>query len=66
MLQLKVSGMTCGHCVSAVTKAVKAVPSVADVTVSLERGEVSVQGTPDVAAVREAIVAEGYEVQSVA
>lgn len=64
MLRLKVSGMTCGHCVSAVTRAVKAVPSVADVTVDLERGEVTVRGTPDERAIRAAIAEEGYEVQA--
>jgi copper chaperone len=66
MLKLKVSGMTCGHCVSVVTKAVKSIPSVAGVTVDLERGEVTVDGTPDVRAVREAIAEEGYEVQAAA
>ena len=35
MLNLNVSGMTCGHCVSAVTKAVKAVPG-AEVTTAVE------------------------------
>jgi copper chaperone len=64
MLKLKVSGMTCGHCVAAVTKAVKAVPSVEDVAVSLERGEVTVTGHPDPSAVRDAIVSEGYEIQA--
>ena len=62
MLLLKVSGMTCGHCVSAVTKAVKAVPAVADVAVDLERGEVTVHGSPDARLVRAAIADEGYEV----
>ena len=66
MLRLKVSGMSCGHCVSVVTKAVTAVPSVEDVAVSLERGEVTVRGNPDERAVREAIAEEGYEVQAAA
>jgi copper chaperone len=66
MLKLKVSGMTCGHCVSAVTKAVKTVPSVEDVVVDLEHGEVAVRGNPDERAVREAITEEGYEVQAAA
>jgi copper chaperone len=64
MLTLKVSGMTCGHCVSAVTKAVGAVPAVDDVAVDLKRGEVTVRGTPDERAIREAIAEEGYEVQA--
>lgn len=64
MLLLKVSGMTCGHCVAAVTRAVKALPSVERVVVDLARGEVTVQGHADERAVREAIVEEGYEVQA--
>jgi copper chaperone len=63
MLVLKVSGMTCGHCVATVTRAVKSVPSVEGVTVNLDRGEVTVEGNPDERSVREAIVEEGYEVQ---
>jgi copper chaperone len=66
MLTLKVSGMTCGHCVSAVTRVVRAVPSVEDVAVDLARGEVTVRGNPDERAVRQAIVEEGYEVQAAA
>ncbi len=66
MLKLKVSGMTCGHCVSAVTRAVKSVPSVQDVAVDLQRGEVTVGGNPDERAVRAAITEEGYEVLAAA
>jgi copper chaperone len=66
MLKLKVSGMTCGHCVSAVSKAVRSIPSVEDVAVDLERGEVTVHGNPDPGAVRAAITDEGYEVQHAA
>ncbi len=62
MLNLKVSGMTCGHCVAAVSKAVRAVPRVEDVAVDLAKGEVAVKGNPDPDAVRAAIVEEGYEV----
>ncbi|MDQ2803452.1 MAG: cation transporter [Pseudomonadota bacterium] len=62
MLNLKVSGMTCGHCVAAVSKAVRAVPKVENVTVDLARGEVAVTGNPDPGAVRAAITEEGYEV----
>jgi copper chaperone len=62
MLLLKVSGMTCGHCVAAVTRAVKAVSSVDRVAVDLDRGEVSVEGHPNERAVREAIAEAGYNV----
>jgi copper chaperone len=66
MLRLKVSGMTCDHCVAAVTRALKALPSVEDVTVNLGSGEVIVRGNPDQRQVREAITEEGYEVQEAA
>jgi len=66
MLQLKVSGMTCGHCVAAVTRAVKAVPSVRDVAVDLASGAVTVQGEADERAVRAAITEEGYVVEGTA
>ena len=36
-----VSGMTCGHCVSAVTEEVSAIPGVTDVTVDLKPGATS-------------------------
>lgn len=64
MVHLKVSGMTCGGCVSAVSKAVRAVPNVGDVAVDLARGEVTVAGNPDPGAVRDAIAARGFEVQA--
>lgn len=62
MLNLKISGMTCGHCVSASTKAVQMVSGAENVAVDLARGEVKVGGYPDAGAVRAAIIGEGYEV----
>lgn len=40
---LKVTGMTCGGCISNVTHALKAVSGVSDVEVSLVAGEATVQ-----------------------
>ena len=40
---LNVTGMTCGHCTSTVTQALKAVSGVGNVDVSLSSGEVTVQ-----------------------
>ena len=40
---LKITGMTCGGCVSSVTKALKAASGVSDVQVSLSNGEAKVQ-----------------------
>ncbi len=64
MLQLKVSGMTCGHCVAAVTRAASEVAGAKDVKVDLDQGLVTVDGNPNPAAIREAIEAEGYQIQA--
>jgi copper chaperone len=61
MVKLQVSGMTCGHCVAAVTQAVQAVPGVQSVSVDRASGQVVVEGSPDKAALLAAITDEGYE-----
>ncbi len=62
MMHLLVSGMSCDHCVAAITRAVRAVPGAGDVRVDLPIGRVTVDGNPDPGAVRAAIADEGYEV----
>jgi copper chaperone len=57
-----VKGMTCGHCVRAVTEAVKSVDQQADVKVDLASGKVEVQTQQDRGAIARAIAEEGYEV----
>ncbi len=64
MIRLKVTGMTCEHCVRAVGNAVRALPGAGEVAVDLRAGQVVVGGDPDPQAVRRAIEAEGYGVQS--
>jgi len=56
-----VSGMTCGHCVAAVTEEVSAVQGAEEVSVDLDSGRLSVVGR-DVqdAAVRAAVEQAGY------
>ena len=39
---INVSGMTCGHCVSAVTMELSLLPSVTEVEVDLESGQVTI------------------------
>lgn len=60
-----VEGMTCGHCVSAVTEEVGGVTGVTDVEVDLENSQVTVtgDGPVDDASVRAAIDEAGYEVR---
>jgi len=62
-----VVGMTCGHCVSAVTEEVSQVPGVTAVDVDLASGGLTVTGeTPvDETAVRAAVEEAGYEVAGV-
>ena len=59
-----VSGMTCGHCVRAVTQAIQGLDAAARVTVDLEGGLVVVDSTAAPALVADAIRAEGYTVGS--
>jgi len=63
---LEVRGMSCGHCVSAITSAVSALSGVAGVDVDLGAGTVRVSGTPDAAHVTAAIEDAGYDVASAA
>ena len=58
----QVQGMSCGHCVGAVTRAVKAVDPSAAVQVDLASGKVEVQSQQDRAAIAAAIEEEGYKV----
>ena len=59
-----VVGMTCAHCVSAVTEEVSAVPGVTTVDVDLASGGLTVTSTEPVddGAVRAAVEEAGYEV----
>ncbi len=62
-VQLKITGMTCGHCVAAVDKAIRAVPGVQDAKVDLASGSARVAGSADPQALVEAVKAEGYTAQ---
>lgn len=58
-----VRGMTCGHCVAAVSDEVRAIDNVTDVTVELETGkvEITTDGALDPQALAAAIDEAGYE-----
>ena len=60
-----VKGMTCDHCVRAVTEEINAVDGVASVDVSLAEGKAVVTGDADPEAVRAAVDEAGYEVVGV-
>ncbi|MFT4179022.1 MAG: cation transporter [Thermomonas sp.] len=57
---LKVTGMTCGHCVKAVTKALQALDARAEVVVDLGHGHVRASGSFSAGQAISALAAEGY------
>ena len=64
MTTIKIKGMSCNHCVMAVTKALNAMDGVANVKVSLEAGEATFEEKKpvDMAVVKEKIKKAGFEV----
>ena len=60
--RFKVQGMTCNHCVRAVTEAVRRVDAAARVDIDLAAGAVSVDSSVPRERLAEAIREEGYEV----
>ena len=61
MLKLIVTGMTCDHCVRAVTSALRKVPNVQSVQVRLATGAVDIEGDPDLSSALRAVREEGYD-----
>lgn len=59
-----VTGMTCGHCVAAVTEEVRKVNGVRDVDIELETGRVTIESEVgvDPGAIRAAVEEAGYQV----
>jgi copper chaperone len=63
MQTFNVTGMTCAHCERAVIGAIQARDGDAKVRVDLQAGVVQIEGRLSEAVIREAIEAEGYQVQ---
>ena len=64
-IELKVDGMSCEHCVKAVTNAVEVLPGVENVAVSLESKTVTFAYNPDLSAldkIKQEIEDQGYDV----
>ena len=61
---IQVKGMTCGHCVSAVTEEISKVAGVTGVDIDLESGNVTIasEAPVDSDAVNAAVDEAGYEV----
>jgi copper chaperone len=60
---VKIKGMSCSHCVMAVTKALNQIDGISDVQVDLEKGEATLDhGTSvDMARIKQEIEKAGYE-----
>ncbi|MBX9752621.1 MAG: cation transporter [Roseococcus sp.] len=63
ILEMHVDGMSCGHCVQSVTKALQAADAQARVHVDLAQGLVSAETVLDRPAATHAIEAAGYKVR---
>ena len=64
MTTLNVSGMTCGHCVMHVKKALAEVPGVAGVEVDLESGVAKITGSADTETLIAAVEDAGYDAKA--
>lgn len=64
MPEIRVKGMSCGHCAAAVTKALKSLAGVTDVQVDLAEGRVTYKSTAPIPPedLARVIKAAGYEV----
>ncbi|SAL29319.1 heavy metal transport/detoxification protein [Caballeronia sordidicola] len=62
--EFQVEGMSCQHCVAAVTRSIHEIDADAKVQVDLEHGKVIVASTETIDALREAIDEAGYTVLS--
>ena len=66
MEEIKIQGMTCQHCVMAVTRALHALPGLKDLKVDLIKGEASFENTKNISPekIRQAVEEAGYQIVS--
>ncbi|VXC12476.1 Copper chaperone CopZ [Burkholderia sp. 8Y] len=62
MTEFEVQGMSCQHCVAAVTRSIQEIDPQAQVRVDLERGRVAVESAQTEQALKDAIDEAGYTV----
>ncbi len=60
MTEFDIEAMTCGHCVSTITKTVQLLDPQAKVDVDLSRKKVKVESTKDRAVIAAALTEAGY------
>ena len=63
-MKLSIKGMSCGHCVTAVTNALEAVPGVTEVSVDLEAGRAEVGGDADLQVLIDTVEEQGYKAEA--
>ncbi len=62
---ISISGMQCDHCVNAVTGALKALPGITSVSVSLEKNEAVIEGNVPDNLIKEAVEDIGFDVTGI-
>jgi len=62
MATVKIKGMSCQHCVAAVTKALTAIPGISNVQVDLQKGEARFEGNIKLEVIKTEIAKIGFEV----
>lgn len=65
MQHFDLKGLTCGHCVRAVTEAIKKLDENADVDINLATGKMAVVSELPATEIVKAVFAEGYEAYEV-
>ncbi|WP_423195338.1 MULTISPECIES: heavy-metal-associated domain-containing protein [unclassified Cupriavidus] len=63
MIEFQVEGMSCNHCIGAITRAVQAVDPAARVSADVPTQAVKVDSQADQGALRQAIEGAGYPVK---
>ncbi len=64
MEKVKIQGMTCQHCVMAVTKALGSIPGIKDLKIDLAKGEATFENPQNIPRekIRQAVQDAGYTV----
>lgn len=62
---VRIEGMTCGHCVARVEKALRALPGAEGVKVDLKKGQAELKAGLDEGAIRAAVTDAGYTVTGI-
>lgn len=62
---VKITGMSCGHCVMSVKNALKDLPGIRNLNVMIGQASFESDGAVDTKKIKEIVEEEGYEVVSV-